>query len=189
MISKKINISLSILFFASTIVFIILLFSSQSFLEWAFERHQNQLSWYIRPLFLIPFSYFAFKKNLLGISLTIFLLFTSMIWFGKPENVNQQIITFLEFEKNWLTSEWNFNKIFFASLVPISFFLLGFAFWKRSLLLGILILVIIAIVKILWSLVNAGNSAMSIIIPAITGLILCIAIIYFFWKKEHKDYS
>lgn len=110
-----------------------------------------------------------------------------MIWFGKPESTNQQIIIFLEFEKNWLFSQWNFEKLFFALTVPISFLLLGFAFWKHSLLLGILILVLIAVSKIIWSLLNAGNSATIIIIPATIGLILCVILIYYYIIKKIKQ--
>ena len=29
---------------------------------WAWERHHNVLSWYIRVLFLLPFCYFAYKR-------------------------------------------------------------------------------------------------------------------------------
>jgi ABC-type glycerol-3-phosphate transport system substrate-binding protein len=29
--------------------------STEEFTTWAWERHHNVLSWYIRPLFLLPF--------------------------------------------------------------------------------------------------------------------------------------
>jgi hypothetical protein len=29
------------------------------FLAWAWARHHNVLSWYIRPMFILPFIYFA----------------------------------------------------------------------------------------------------------------------------------
>ena len=51
------------------------------FLSWAWSRHHNPLSWYIRLLFLLPFCYFAYKRSTWGIVLTLFALATSMVWF------------------------------------------------------------------------------------------------------------
>src|SRR5215204_1299227 len=33
--------------------------STGEFIGWAWERHHNVLSWYIRPLFFLPFYFFA----------------------------------------------------------------------------------------------------------------------------------
>jgi hypothetical protein len=33
------------------------------FLAWAWARHHNILSWYIRPMFILPFIYFAYKRS------------------------------------------------------------------------------------------------------------------------------
>ena len=33
---------------------------------WAWERHHNVLSWSVRPLLLLPFCWFAYRRNLLG---------------------------------------------------------------------------------------------------------------------------
>ena len=45
---------LSILFFLLTLLFIGLLIGNVEFQAWAFTRHQNQLSWYIRPILILP---------------------------------------------------------------------------------------------------------------------------------------
>lgn len=34
------------------------------FLSW--ERHHNVLSWYMRPLFILPLAYFAYRRSLFG---------------------------------------------------------------------------------------------------------------------------
>lgn len=51
------------------------------FLDWAWARHQNPLSWYVRPLFILPFCYFAYKKSVRGIMLTLVAVTSSMFWF------------------------------------------------------------------------------------------------------------
>jgi hypothetical protein len=58
------------------------------FLSWAWERHHIILSRYIRPLFLVPFCYFTYKRSITGIVLTLLALATSMFWFPKPETVS-----------------------------------------------------------------------------------------------------
>ena len=55
------------------------------FLNWAWERHHNPWSWYIRPLFVLPFCYFAYKRSLWGVSLTIVAVLSSMFWFPAPD--------------------------------------------------------------------------------------------------------
>lgn len=52
---------IGMLFATATIVFIVLFLSNDAFFDWAFKRHHNILSWYIRPLFIIPMVIFAFR--------------------------------------------------------------------------------------------------------------------------------
>ena len=85
------------LFAVASIVIIVFFFSSNSFFEWAFARHHNTLSWYIRPLFIIPIVLGAFKKSYTIIFASIFCLFTSMFWFPEPAKVDENFVKFLEF--------------------------------------------------------------------------------------------
>lgn len=183
---KKYDKQIAIAFGLMTVLFLILSMTNTRFFEWVFERHQNQLSWYIRPIFIIPFCYFAYKRSWSGISLTIFCLLTSMFWFNRPEFVSDNVKTFLQFEKDWLYGEWNYKKIMLIITVPISFFALGLAFWKRSLLMGLGVLVLMATGKIVWSIQNAGESGKSIIVPAILGLLICSGLIFYGFKKLEK---
>ena len=163
------------------------------FFTWAFERHHNILSWYIRPLFLLPFCYFAYKRSIKGIVITLVALATSMFWFSKPTTVNPKVEEFLEMEMNYLFGEWNFIKIVLSSLVPVTMFALAYAFWKHSWKYGLLVINLIAILKVLWSL-YAGDegSGATVILPAVIGLIICnlvIIIAYRVVKKRNKDKS
>ncbi len=186
---KKLNKdhSVAVLFFILTILFITISMTNKAFFDWVFERHHNQWSWYIRPIFLIPFCFFAYKHSWSGISITIFALFTSMFWFSRPEIVSAAVIEFLQFEKDYLNGEWNIIKIIMALTIPISFLALGLSFWKRSLLMGLGVLILIATGKIVWSIQNAGESGKSILVPSVIGLLVCCGLIYYGFKKMEKS--
>ncbi len=159
------------------LLFLCLAFLSDSFFDWAYARHQNQLSWYIRPLFILPFCFFSYRKSLTGIAGTVFLMLTSMFWFPKPEIVNDSVKQFLDMEKEWLTGDWNTAKTAMTLIVPASLIILSFAFWKRNLWFGLSVVVFIAVAKMVWSVAFGGDSGKTIFIPAITGLIICCAFI------------
>lgn len=176
------------IFLLLTMIFILIAMIHEPFFEWVFERHHNQWSWYLRPLFLIPFCYFAYKKSFAGMMISIFALFTSMFWFPKPEIVSDNVIEFLEFEKDYLYGKWTLSKILLTLTIPVSLIALGLAFWKRSLIIGVGVMSLMAIGKLTWSIQNAGEAGKSILIPAILGLIICIGIIYYGFRKiENKE--
>ncbi len=78
------------------------------FLSWAWARHHNVLSWYIRPMFILPFIYFAYKRNWKGLVVTVIALFTSMFWFptsnqpaGEKSTGEQRKAKLLRLFKDW----------------------------------------------------------------------------------------
>lgn len=178
--------TVALIFMALTITFIVVSMTNQAFFDWVFDRHHNQWSWYLRPVFLIPFCYFSYKHSWTGVSITVFCLFTSMFWFSKPEVVSENVMTFLQFEKDWLYGIWDYKKVLLAITVPVSFIALGLAFWKRSLIMGLGVVVLMATGKIIWSIYNAGEAGKSIIVPALVGLLLCVSLIYYGFKKLEK---
>ncbi|WP_211361146.1 hypothetical protein [Maribacter flavus] len=118
--------------------------------------------------------------------ISIFALFTSMFWFPKPEIVSEDVIAFLEFEKEYLYGDWSVSKQLLALTIPISLIALGMAFWKRSIVMGIGVVVLMATGKMVWSIQNAGESGKSIFIPAILGLLICCVLIYYGFKRLEK---
>lgn len=183
---KKADKVIALALALSTVFFLILAFTNDSFFNWAYDRHQNQLSWYIRPLFILPFSLFAYRKSWSGISGTVLLLLTSMFWFPKPSAVNSNVQEFLNMEKAWLTGSWDLMKIALTLLVPLSFIALGFAFWKRNLWFGLTVVAFIAVAKMIWSVVFGGEAGRSIFAPAIIGLCICIALIILGFRRLEK---
>ena len=114
---------------------------------WAWERHHNVLSWYIRPLFFLPFCYFAYRRSLSGMILTLVALATSMFWFPAPERSDPMTLEFLAVEREYLTGDWTTAKVLMASLVPISFAALGLVFWKRSIVYGLVLMNAVVLIK------------------------------------------
>lgn len=107
-----------------------------------------------------------------------------MFWFPAPEQVEPQVEEFLAFEREWLTGEWTLVKILVTSLVPLSLAALCLAFWKRSLVWGILVINAIAIGKVLWGVVSGEGVAM--LVPAITGLLICDAMVLYAARRMGK---
>jgi hypothetical protein len=155
------------------------------FLAWAWDRHHNVLSWYIRPLFLLPFCYFAYRRSLLGISLTLFALATSMFWFPKPEQPDPKVLEFLEMEKAHLTGAWTLSKTLLTLLVPISLAALALAFWKRSMILGVVVMDALALGKVVWSFYYGGMAGGLVIVPpALASLVICNAVVLLVARKS-----
>ena len=172
------------LFAVASIVIIVVFFSSNSFFEWAFARHHNTLSWYIRPLFIIPIVLGAFKKSYTIIFASIFCLFTSMFWFPEPAKVDENVVKFLEFEKDYLTTGWAADKAFVVVAVILFFTFLIYTTWNRKWKWLLFVIVISALLKVIHSVIFSGNSGLSIVKPAILGVIICALAIWLLIKKR-----
>ena len=182
--NKKMDFIIGMFFALATVVFILLFLSNDIFFNWAFERHHNVLSWYIRPLFIIPIVLFAFKKSYTGIFASIFALFTSMFWFPAPASANPQVLEFLAFEMDYLKGTWTSHKILMSLAVPLFFIMLIMAAWKRNRKLLLAVIIGAALLKFIWSIVFSGEAGMSILAPALVGLVVTIGGIYYFLKKK-----
>lgn len=182
--NKKTDAVVGFGFAVATLLFIALFLSNDLFFSWVFQRHHNVLSWYIRPLFIIPIVIFAFRKRWSGIFASIFALFTSMFWFPAPAQSSPQVMAFLAYEMDYLNGPWTAPKLFMTLLVPLFFVLLIASAWQRSwkLLLGTVAGA--AILKVLWSVIFSGEAGLSIVKPALLGFILCIGALYFYLKKR-----
>lgn len=141
------------------------------FAEWAWVRHHNPLSWYIRPLLLIPYCYFAWRRSPSGMVLSVVALLTSMFWFPAPAVPDPQAATFLEAERRYLTEPWTFTKVAFAAAVPLFFLVTGLAFWRRSVAIGLAAVNVASLIKIGWSFQYGGSSGWEVVAPALTGLL------------------
>ncbi len=154
------------------------------FVSWAWVRHHNVLSWYIRPLFLLPFCYFAYRRSIAGIVLTLMALATSMFWFPAPEEPDPRVAGFLAAEKEYLTGDWTLAKVLTALVVPASLTALALAFWKRSCVYGLVMINAIALGKIGWSFFYGEVSGgLAVSIPALVGLVASNVVVLYAVRK------
>ena len=185
---KQIDVIGGIVFAVLTVAIITVFFTNSTFFEWAFARHHNTLSWYIRPLFIIPIALGAFKRSYTITFASIFCLFTSMFWFPVPDKVDEKVICFLNFEKEYLTSGWATDKVVIIFTILLFFIFLIYATWKKNWKLLVSVILIGATLKVVHSVFFSGSGGTSIIKPAVTGAILCIIGVLFI-KNRNKNNS
>lgn len=116
---------------------------------------------------------------------TILALATSMFWFPAPTDPDPKAAAFLEAERQYLLGQWNLTKGFFAILVPGFFAVIGFAFWHRSIWLGLLAINSASLTKVGWSFHFGGDSGWTVVAPALTGLAV-INILGFFALRRAR---
>jgi hypothetical protein len=158
--------------------------STDAFVAWAWARHHNVLSWYVRPLFILPFCFFAYRRSLLGIVLTLLALATSMFWFPAPEHPSPAVNEMLASEREYLTADWTLWKVALALLVPGGFAALALAFWRRSLVWGLVVLNAMVLLKVAWTfLFSTEAGAMAHLPAAVLGLAVCDALILYVIRR------
>lgn len=154
------------------------------FAGWAWARHHNEWSWYIRPLFLIPFCWFAWRRSIAGITFTLVALATSMFWFPAPDVPSPMALELLAAEREYLLGPWSWWKIAVALLIPATFTALALAFWHRSFLWGVVVVNVIVLTKVAWSFVVFSiEGAFYHLVPAALGLVICNGILGAAWWK------
>jgi len=157
------------------------------FAAWAWERHHNVLSWYIRVLFLLPFCYFAYKRSLFGMTLTLVALATSMFWFPAPETTSPAVIEFLAMEREYLAGEWTTAKVLLGLLVPGSLAALALVFWRRSIFYGLVLINAIVLVKLAWSFYYGDTSGGLTLLPSqLLGLAVLNAVVLYVLHRRRK---
>jgi hypothetical protein len=153
------------------------------FLNWAWARHANPLSWYIRPLFILPFCYFAYKKNVWGVVLTVLAVLSSMFWFPAPHTVDPRAAAFLAVERQYLAGPYTIGTLAMTALVPVWFIALAEAFRRRSWVGGSIVIVVGTLLKVMWSFQVAGDSAWSIVPPVALGTAVCAGVLLFAYRR------
>ena len=158
----------------------------QDFLAWVWARHHNELSWYVRPLFILPFCYFAYRRSIRGILVTLLLLPTSLFWFPAPAQPSPRVIEYLAWEREFVTGDNLVAKLVLLVLVLGFFVALAAAFWKRNWLYGLGVLNAATLLKVIWSVAFGGAIGWAALLPSLVTLAICNTIIVLAMRWQDK---
>ncbi len=138
-------------------------------LEWAWARHHNVLSWYVRPLFVLPYCRFAYRRRLPGMAATLLLLPTSLAWFPPPERADPRVERYLARERALVAGD---RRGLLAVSAAAAAFLaaLGAAFWRRSWGWGLAVLNAGTLLKLAWGFAAGDGSGRAAVGPALATL-------------------
>ena len=157
------------------------------FLGWAWARHHNPLSWYIRPLFVLPFCYFAYKRSLRGVALSVVAVTSSMFWFPAPADSDPRVTAFLAVERQYITGPLTLGKAAMTMLVPLWFVALALLFWRRYWVGGFIVICAGTVLKIIWSFYFGGETAWAIIPPVALGFVVCTGVLLYAFRRVRQQ--
>jgi len=152
------------------------------FLNWAWSRHHNPLSWYIRPLFMLPFCYFAYRKRLWGMALTLVAVTSSMFWFPVPAAPDPRAVALLNMERRYVGAPFTLERIVLTTLIPIWFVALAFAVRRLSLLGVAMVIGSGTLLKLAWLFREGGSNAWVIVAPVALGTAVCAGVLLRAWS-------
>ena len=156
------------------------------FLNWAWARHLNPLSWYVRPLFILPFCYFAYKKSVWGMALTVVAVASSMFWFPVPATPDPRAVTLLAVERQYVGGPWTLGRIVLTALVPIWFIALAWTVRQRSWVGVAAVIGAGTLLKLGWLFRAAGSSAWVIVAPVALGTAVCAIVLVIAYTRVRR---
>ncbi|WP_018689499.1 hypothetical protein [Ahrensia kielensis] len=173
-----------ILLYSATIFFAAY-FSGADMGAWVWGRHQNQFSWYSRPLFIIPAAYFAYRRKVWHVIGFMALLATSLFWFDAPNTVSPSVREYLQWEKQFFFT--NNNKLPLIVLIFGVFVFLGllfYAFWQRNLWYGVALINAGTLLKVIVSVTIGQDAGMAAIVPSFSSLLVINFLAWFIWRRK-----
>jgi hypothetical protein len=159
------------------------------FLDWAWARHHNPLSWYVRPLFILPFCYFAYKRNVWGVVLTIIGVTTSMFWFSAPAVLDPRGAALIAVERQYLAAPMTISRFVLTALIPVWFVALAWAVRKRSWVGVVAVIGSGTLLKMGWLFRVGGDNAWVVVPPVALGTAVCFAVLTYAYQRIQRPIS
>jgi hypothetical protein len=156
------------------------------FLTWAWARHHNPLSWYIRPLFILPFCYFAYIRNVRGIVLTLVAVTSSMFWFPAPTAPDPRGAALLAVEREYLSGPLTVSRMLLTGLIPVWFVLLAWAVRQLSWVGVVTVIGAGTFLKVAWLFRVGGQDAWVIIPPVALGTAISAGVLLIAYTRVRR---
>ena len=150
-------------------------------LDWAWARHHNEWSWYIRPLIIIAFCVAAWCRSsgLVILSAAFFPL--SAVVFPAPDTPKEFVVNFLAAERELLESLTSLELFGFTAAVVIFLTLLAVCLWKRSFWIGVLVANAGGALKLAVSLYLWGETGWTALLPTLATAVVFNCAVLAFW--------
>lgn len=154
------------------------------FMDWVWERHHNEWSWYIRPLILIAFCMAAWHRRFVWTVLLAIFFPVSAAIFPAPLAPKEFVVEFLAAERALLESMTTLQLLIFVGLVVIFLSVLATAFWRRSLMWGLLVANLGGAIKLIFSILVWGETGLTALVPTlVTALVFNAVVGYVLFKR------
>jgi hypothetical protein len=139
----------------------------------------------------LPFCYFAYRRSVWGIVVTLLVFPTSLFWFPAPENPSSRVEGYLAWERQFLTEGSVAARVALVLLVVGFFVALAAAFWKRSWLWGLAVLNAGTLLKVIWSVAFGGAAGWASLAPSLFTLAVTDAAILLAarWLKRRRAWQ
>jgi len=136
----------------------------------------------VRPLFLLPFCWFAWRRSARGLLVTLLLFPATLIGFPAPAGPpDPAIAAYLDAERRMLASGW-IPVASLALAASIFLALLAAMLWHRRWLIGLLVLHRGTAAKVAWSLWAWGPAGQASVLPSVFTLLVCDVVVVAAWR-------
>lgn len=125
--------------------------------------------------------YGAWQNSWLLLGMGAIGLSTSWFWFSKPKTVPVWVERFIDVEKQYITPPWELKKVLPLVFVMVFMIIVTAAFWYHDARLALIILIIGALYKAMWSLYVSRMAGIPAAVIGIVSAALAAVALWFLY--------